>query len=132
MNQEFDLAVSEIRNEPIADSVVEAAAARVWARLAAANEANPHISGCESYQALIPDLRANRLDPARATLLRDHLHECVACRKVAQASSPALLIPGTRPQTIRRFPYRFAAAGWYSNNRLLTIATGRPGITTVS
>ena len=28
MNQEFDLAVSEIRNEPIADSVVEAAAAR--------------------------------------------------------------------------------------------------------
>ncbi|MGA7239175.1 MAG: FecR domain-containing protein [Bryobacteraceae bacterium] len=110
MNQEFDLAVSEIRNEPIADSVVEAAAARVWSRLAAEAGSAPHIGDCAAFQALIPDLRANRLDPARATLLRDHLHECVACRKVAQSSGPALVIAGTRPQTIRRFPYRFAAA----------------------
>jgi hypothetical protein len=106
MNQEFDLAVSEIRNEPIADSVVEAAAARVWSRLAAEAASAPHIQDCAAFQALIPDLRANRLDPARATLLRDHIHECVACRKVAspvaQASRPALVIRGTHPQTIRR------------------------------
>ena len=94
MNQEFDLAVSEIRNEPIADSVVEAAAARVWSRLAAEAASAPHIRDCAAFQALIPDLRANRLDPARATLLRDHLHECVACRKVGS-------LPWRRPPGLR-------------------------------
>jgi FecR protein len=113
MNQEFDLAVSEIRNEPIADSVVEAAAARVWSRLAAEAASAPHIRDCAAFQALIPDLRANRLDPARATLLRDHIHECVACRKVGQASQPVqgrtIVLPVAHARKPRPI-YKFAAA----------------------
>ena len=81
MNQELDQAVSDIRNESVDDAVVEAAAARVWARLAAEAGSAPHIRDCAAFQSLIPDLRAGRLDPARATLLHDHLHECVACRR---------------------------------------------------
>jgi FecR protein len=134
MNQEFDLAVSEIRNEPIADSVVEAAAERVWARLsgiglparpgdevaslAPTSAARPgapthavegtHILNCESFRALIPDLRANRLDPARATLLRDHLHECVACRRVYEGR--VTVMPQAAPAQKSRPVYKFAAA----------------------
>ncbi len=110
MNQEFDRAVSEIRNEPIPDAVVEAAAARVWARLAAetGQAAPPHISGCDAFQALIPELRAGNLDSARATLLRDHLHECVACRRVYEGRVVAL--PARAPGAARAFPYRLAAA----------------------
>jgi hypothetical protein len=113
MNQEFDLAVSEIRNEPIADSVVEAAAARVWSRLVAQATLDPasevtHIANCESYQALIPDLRAGRLDPARATLLRDHLHECVACRRISEGR--VAVIPKAAPAQKARPVYKFAAA----------------------
>jgi len=64
-NQQFDSileqAASEIRGESIADEAVEAAAARVWARLS--NEAQPagQIRTCADFQALIPDYRAGRL-----------------------------------------------------------------------
>jgi hypothetical protein len=113
MNQEFDQAMDEIRNVAVDDAVVEAAAARVWTRLsAAAGEAGQaHIQDCSAFQSLIPELRAGKLDAARATLLRDHLHECVACRKIAQGTAPApLVMPRRSAQPARRLPYRFAAA----------------------
>ena len=87
MNQELDQAVSDIRNQAVDDAIVEAAAARVWARLTVGQTLSSvkpadHISDCAAFQSLIPDFRAGRLSQARATLLQDHLHECVACRRV--------------------------------------------------
>ena len=113
MNQEFDLAVTEIRNQPIADHLVEAAAARVWTRLAAeaTQEAAPHaihIADCDSYQALFPELRAGRLDPARETLLHDHLHECVVCRRVYEGRVAVMPKPVAAAKP--RSAYKFAAA----------------------
>ncbi|HEX3877447.1 MAG TPA: FecR family protein [Bryobacteraceae bacterium] len=108
MNQDFDQAVSQIRNEPIDDAVVEAAAARVWARLSA-EAAPPHISNCASFQALIPELRAGRLDSARATLLRDHIHECVVCRRVYEGRAAVVPMPAAATQRPRT-AYKFAAA----------------------
>lgn len=113
MNQELDQAMSDIRNQSVDDAVVEAAAARVWARIAAmpeAQAANPrheHISDCAGFQSLIPDYRAGRLSEARATLLQDHLHQCVACRRVYEGrvvSMPAARAAKPRPN------YRWAAA----------------------
>ncbi|MGA3242083.1 MAG: FecR domain-containing protein [Bryobacteraceae bacterium] len=133
MNQELDQAVSEIRNQPVDDAVVEAAATRVWARLAAAGAAvgqtlssvNPaisvthspatagHISDCASFQSLIPDYRAGRLSGARLTLLQDHLHECVACRRVYEGrgvpEGRGAVMPIARPVKART-NYRWAAA----------------------
>src|SRR5437764_730486 len=66
---------------------MENRAARVWARIG--NELAPasHVSSsveqirtCEDYTALIPEFVAGRLSQARALLVRDHTHECVACR----------------------------------------------------
>jgi hypothetical protein len=109
MNQELDQAMSDIRNQTVDNAVVEAAAARVWARIAAAGSSLPseHISGCAGFQSLIPDYRAGRLTDARATLLQDHLHECVACRRVYEGrvvSMPAA--KALKP----RANYRWAAA----------------------
>jgi hypothetical protein len=119
MNQELDQAMSDIRNQSVDDAVVEAAAARVWARIIGAPEAqatapsHEHISECASFQALIPDYRAGRLSEARATLLQDHLHQCVACRRVYEGrvvyqdrvvSMPAARAAKPRPN------YRWAAA----------------------
>jgi ferric-dicitrate binding protein FerR (iron transport regulator) len=104
MNQELDQAMSDIRNQPVDDAVVEAAAARVWARLTGGSD---HISDCAAFQALIPDYRAGRLSQARATLLQDHLHECVACRRVYEGrvvSMPAAPAAKPRPN------YKWAAA----------------------
>jgi hypothetical protein len=126
MNQELDQAVSDIRNQPVDDAVVEAAAARVWARLTVGQKlssvnpavslahddvtpgaASDHISDCAAFQSLIPDFRAGRLSGARATLLQDHLHECVACRRVYEGR--VVTLPATRAAK-PRINYRWAAA----------------------
>jgi hypothetical protein len=82
MDPELEQAVTEIRNDTVDPAVVEAAAARVWAKLSAAQSSHLPLRTCADFQSLIPDFRAGYLSEARATLVRDHLHECVACRKV--------------------------------------------------
>src|SRR6266571_7241265 len=88
MDPALEQAVSEIRDETLDPAVIEAAAARVWANLTgdANGHANSHahhsIRGCADFQALIPGFKAGSLPQARATLLKDHLHECVDCRRI--------------------------------------------------
>jgi ferric-dicitrate binding protein FerR (iron transport regulator) len=94
-NSALEQAVTEIRDEIIEDAVVEAAAARVWARLAGAGE--HHIRGCADFQSLIPEYRAGRLTEARALLLQDHLHQCVACRHVFEGKVVTFPAPGGVP-----------------------------------
>ncbi len=88
MDPALEQALSEIRDEAIDPAVIEAAAGRVWTRIAQAQEepsaagAEPaRIRGCADFRALIPDYRAGRLPEAKALLLTDHLHHCVACRR---------------------------------------------------
>ena len=69
MDTALEQAVTEIRDETIDDAVIEAAAARVWVRLAGASE--HHIRGCADFQSLIPEYRAGRLTAARARPSRD-------------------------------------------------------------
>lgn len=112
MNPALEQAVSEIRNDAVDPAVVEAAANRVWARLmtAQADAAHhDHIRSCADFQALIPEYRAGQLAPARALLLKDHLHECVACRKVFEGRMVAM--PAPRAAAPRRMhTVRWAAA----------------------
>src|ERR1700729_552463 len=79
----LEQAIAEIRDEPIDPAVMEAAARRVGARL----EQHTALRGCADFQALIPEYRAGTLSGARALLLKDHTHECVACRKALEAAS---------------------------------------------
>lgn len=108
-------AVEEIRNESVDPAVIEAAAARVWARLApqaAGAAANGHpsaqIRGCADFQALLPDYRAGILPAARAALVEDHLHECVVCRRVYQG--PVEVMPARKTTARSAYPVRWAVA----------------------
>jgi len=113
MDPALELAVLEIRDEPVDPAAVEAAAARVWARIAeesgrvdqvAGPQLAPHIRSCADFQALIPAYRAGRLTDARSVLLKDHLHQCVACRRVYEGKVtpfPARLAPGPRSYAVR-------------------------------
>ncbi|HLI86271.1 MAG TPA: FecR domain-containing protein [Bryobacteraceae bacterium] len=96
----LEQAVSEIRGEEIPDAVVDAAAGRVWGRLAIEMEARPseHIRDCAAFQSLMPDYRAGRLPEARALLVKDHLRDCVACRRVYEGRVAVLPLkaPGGR------------------------------------
>ena len=81
----LEQAIAEIRAEDPDPVLIEAAAGRVGERLA--QHATLHT--CADFQALIPGYRAGTLSPARALLLKDHTHECVACYKALKAKPPA-------------------------------------------
>jgi FecR protein/Putative zinc-finger len=106
----LEQAVTEIRNDAVDPAVMEAAAARVWAKLAEATTSEPaaapaeHIRGCADFQALFPEYRAGRLPQARALLVEDHLHQCVACRRVYEGKVVAMPAPAAplRPTRSRR------------------------------
>jgi hypothetical protein len=108
----LEQAVSEIRRESdaVAPDVVEAAAARVWAKLRAEAEHQSVIRSCRDFQALIPEYRAHQLNDARTALLEDHLHQCVACRRIYEGRVTAMSVPRPRPSTAAHYPVRWAVA----------------------
>jgi len=141
----LEQAVTEIRDETLDPDIIEAAAGRVWAKLSAAAQSpngQHNIHGCDAFQSLIPDYRAGRLSDARALLLKDHLHECVACRKVFEGKVVAMPAPGVVQGAPRRnYTVRwavaaavFAAAGvsvWVAYNQF-GAPTGRAIVKTVN
>src|SRR5437868_4349969 len=82
----LEAAIGEIREAQVDPAVLDAAAARVWSGVVKAAEprAVERIRSCADFQALMPEYRAGRLPEARALLLEDHTHECVACRKALE------------------------------------------------
>ncbi len=87
----LEQAMNEIRDDAVDPAVIEAAAARVWANLAAQCHAPLHT--CADFQALIPDFKAGKLPAARALLVKDHIHECVACRRVYEGRMVSMPAP---------------------------------------
>jgi hypothetical protein len=132
MDPALERAVSEIRDESPDAAVVEAAAARVWARLAEAAGHNPaeHIRGCADFQALFAEYRAGRLNEARALLLKDHLNQCVACRRAYEGKVVAFPGPQAAQGAARRPRYALrwaAAAGAIAAGVLIWIAIDQYG-----
>ncbi len=81
----LDEVTAAIRTEKLDDSVVEAAAERVWARLsqqrAETTETVERIRGCADFEKLMPAYLAGSLSEARTLLVEDHTRECLSCRK---------------------------------------------------
>jgi ferric-dicitrate binding protein FerR (iron transport regulator) len=94
MDPALEQAMQEIRNDAVDDAVIEAAASRVWANLSA--QAHVPLHNCADFQALIPDFKAGRLPQARAMLVKDHLHECVACRKIYEGRVTVMPVSAPR------------------------------------
>jgi hypothetical protein len=99
----LERAMTEIRNDSVDPAVMEAAAARVWSKLAASatGAAAEHIRSCADFQALIPDYRAGRLPEARKLLVQDHLHQCVACRRVYEGRVVSMSASSAAPVRVR-------------------------------
>lgn len=119
----LDALIAGVRDERLDDELVKESGRRVWARISAAaaaveepgtNNQAPHterIESCEDFQALFHEYQAGTLNPSRRMLVEDHLHECVACRKVLHPvtvrMSPAKVVE--MPKKTWR-PMRWAAA----------------------
>ncbi len=103
----LDDAIDAVRNEPIDPEAVKGAGERVRARIfkEMAGQAPEAIQGCEGFRALFAAYREATLPEARNLLVRDHLHECVGCRRAfIDQGKPS-------PVPIRRVP-RFQVPKW--------------------
>ena len=111
-NKDFDAILdqttSEIRNEQVDSQVVNQAAERVWARLAAETReqtlpatAAETIGDCADFQSLIPAYLNGSLSEARSLLLVDHTHECIPCRKALRDARTRRTAP-VRTATAKR------------------------------
>jgi ferric-dicitrate binding protein FerR (iron transport regulator) len=116
----LERAIAEIGGEAIPDAVVDRAAERVWRRIAG------HIGDCSGFRELFEDYRAGRLPEERALLVKDHLRECVGCRKafhgVEPRTAPGIKLPQERRTGTKSRRWAIAAgivlvggvAGWFA------------------
>ena len=111
-------AIEELKNSEPSQSQIDASAARVWARVSAAETeasgsestfgAEPEtLRNCDDYQSLIPRYLDGELGRARVLLLEDHSSECLDCRHAISSARHADLVTMT--------PRRNNAAGGVGN-----------------
>ncbi|MEP7273228.1 MAG: FecR family protein [Acidobacteriota bacterium] len=93
INQLFEDAMGEIRQERLDETAVKSSTDRVWRRLSSEEAATQagmmpveQIRGCGDFQTLIPAYLSGYLSSARSMLLEDHTHECIPCRKALKAA----------------------------------------------
>ena len=100
-NQILDQALNDIRHDDPDHAAINAAADRVWARVAN-HEAEvaitntvqaDHLRDCNDFQSLIPAYLNKQLTAARVLLFEDHTRECFACRKELKAARTATAQP---------------------------------------
>ncbi len=100
-NQILDQALNDIQHNEPDHATINAAADRVWARVAH-HEAEvaltntvqaEHLRDCNDFQSLIPAYLNKQLTAARVLLFEDHTRECFACRKELKAARTATAKP---------------------------------------
>jgi phosphopantetheine adenylyltransferase len=123
-NQELenilDQATAEMRNEEIDSVVVNQAAERVWARVAAentnqiatGNHTSERIENCSDFQSLIPAYLDGDLSEARSLLLVDHTHECIPCRKAMKDARSRNVMPLKKVAGTKRYSIQPVVLRW--------------------
>jgi len=118
----LDRTLGEIRDERPDPEIERAASTRVWQRLSRELDADEReerqarrIESCADFQAMLPDYVAGRLSQARHLLLKDHLGECVPCRRAlkdrrATARPAAVAEQATARSWVSTVGWRVAAA----------------------
>ena len=110
-DDKFNRLLSSIRNESLDQRVVDRAGERVWKSIAGESpiaDPNSHtLRNCDDFQALIPSYLEKQLAPARAMLLEDHVHACVACRHALEHAKQ-----GEQQPVWRLEPRRKTSMAW--------------------
>jgi hypothetical protein len=107
-NQDFDRLLGSIREDSGSPEEAREAAARVRTRMEDGESiAVARLDSCADFRALFSGYRSGKLSEARRMLMEDHLHTCVACRRVFEGrQAPVIPIAQKR----RVLPWAIAAA----------------------
>ncbi|MDY7091363.1 MAG: FecR domain-containing protein [Acidobacteriota bacterium] len=133
LDELLDQGIEALRDERLGSAELEQAAARVRRRLSReldrelaarqpggvahaedASEDAVALSGCDDFQAFIPDYLHGDLSPSRALLLEDHARGCIPCRRALQAARSRALGEGeaAEPQPAKRSESRSPWLRW--------------------
>lgn len=82
LDRTLDGALEQIRRSELDPGQAREATERVWQRLQHQDGERHEIRSCADFQRLIGPYLRDELGPARALLVKDHLGECVPCRRV--------------------------------------------------
>ena len=121
----LDQAIAQVREDQPDAKSLSASAERLWRRIQAgegdiASAKSPQvIQGCADIRALLPAFYEHELQPARASIVEDHLRECVSCRSYVHgrgleadvAAKWQMETPGHRAHWTFARPLFVAAAG---------------------
>jgi hypothetical protein len=106
--QDFDRLLDSIREDGGTTEQAREAAARVRGHLEGGSELSAaRLESCGDFRTLFPGYRVGTLTEARRMLVEDHLHACVACRKVFEGRQAAV-IPVARKRRV--LPWALVAA----------------------
>ena len=129
----LDRAVAQIAETQPDAEVAEAAAARVWSRLGAADAhlaagaaEVEHIRGYDDYVALIPAYLADALPAARRTLVEEYARESVPFRRALNAARDGrpLEMPKQPPAAATSSPQRSVSYGRWALAATLVAGLG--------
>lgn len=139
----LDEAIGQVADEAIDPRQVEAAAARVWARLQAEGAASAPVAaaaapataaptpamtgslhGCEDFRSLIPAYLRGELSPARALLVEDHTRSCVPCRRALKEAREGHGDSGSKTRPAAKQSWTRDRRVWMPLAAMLAIALG--------
>ncbi|HLX43489.1 MAG TPA: FecR domain-containing protein [Bryobacteraceae bacterium] len=107
-NQDFDRLLGSIREDSGSPEEAREAAARVRSRMGDGDSISvARLDSCGDFRALFSGYRTGKLSEARQMLLEDHLHTCVACRRVFEGRQAAVIPISQRRRVL---PWAIAAA----------------------
>src|SRR5271167_4919404 len=114
--RELDQAIEEIRSEVVDEAVVRASAKRVFRGLFDSTLKSyqvDRIRGCADFRLLMKPYLSRTLSPARAMLLEDHTHQCVACRQALQQERSGVPAgPSFEAEKATKSSHRFPVMTW--------------------
>jgi ferric-dicitrate binding protein FerR (iron transport regulator) len=86
-NMNLERAITEMRADEPSPEILQSASERVWSKIQQRDipGIGDSIRGCSDVKTLLIQYQAGALADAKSRLLEAHLHECVDCRRFADA-----------------------------------------------
>jgi ferric-dicitrate binding protein FerR (iron transport regulator) len=114
-NMNLERAVAEMRADEPSPEILQSASDRVWSKIQQNDVPGigDSIHGCSDVKTLLIQYRAGTLADAKSRLVEAHLHECVDCRRFADAGNRSATAVAPWTQELPRMDlqrYRWAGA----------------------
>jgi ferric-dicitrate binding protein FerR (iron transport regulator) len=107
-NMNLERAITEMRADEPSPEILQSASERVWSKIQQNDVPGigHSISGCSDVKTLMIQYQAGALAEAKSRLVEAHLHECVDCRRFADARNRSATAVAPWTQELPRMDFQ--------------------------